>query len=664
MAVHKPWDRPFFAIGGSTMRNGFSLNLAEGQFGVFNVTKATPKGAVAVDEFKGFGNDTLFELRMGQKKVSTRTNPQKDFCSFPFKLRDVVGLRVSAPQRTEMAVDEVIIGYDGIRPETSIQLRPGEYKEINVSLTGAPFTFLGFPDGRLDVKVPLIAPAPKKIGSCKDDKSEEKVDMLPIMNEALKLLKEYRIDLDNKLTDFVDITPVIKLDGLEKDGSYVQVKYCMSVCDTGDKTALALVQQQYPECKVEVKERVGSMTTYEVTMKGSEEGEVPEKPEAYTQHISSLIKGCEDCPEGYSEVKGGFVYAVSLEDEGADQASTVESLANAVSGTAVKSKGQKQGQGMYVVLLSKKLSDEDKATFIEANPTATVQFAGKAASICKNGTVTEVEWAECGRCEFSTAKYCIVLPDDECGKSRLEELKAAYPDLVIEETGVAGGCQREYRTTVTTNVVCDECDDIYKDIFQSEAPESYDGKKWFIKDESEVDGKEGLYGLKFKGKVVKVASGECLRDKIGYVEDSVKIQLSGGYITDFNYSTSYGNVEDTPFEVTYLSKYKPRTHVYGNALSEEAEARTFFTGMLVNYDYMGRILTGNESNIVDLSAQYVDYAITLRRDIFSQGLAQRLDETITYHVKVPVGSHNDVEEVLNALAAANGVPSVKAFPNE
>ena len=64
MAIHKPWDRPFYLLGGSVMKNGFSLNLAEGQFGIFNMSKQTPKGAVAVESFKGYGKDNLFELRL------------------------------------------------------------------------------------------------------------------------------------------------------------------------------------------------------------------------------------------------------------------------------------------------------------------------------------------------------------------------------------------------------------------------------------------------------------------------------------------------------------------------------------------------------------------------------------------------------------------------
>ena len=756
MAIHKPWDRPFYLLGGSVMKNGFSLNLAEGQFGIFNVSKQTPKGAVAVESFKGYGKDNLFELRLGNRQKLTRSTSNKMYSSFPFHINDVVDLHVSAPKRTEMKVDELIIGYNGIDPKTSIQLMPGEHKEINIELEGKALEFLGVPEGIANIIVPLDANV--DFASCGPETDPcAPVDMLPIMNYAVQYLKDYEFRGGVKLTDYVEVTPVIELASIKRVGELVQVKYCMTVCDTGDQGALALVQQGVPDATVTVKERVGAMTTYEVTLTQKPGGAIPSAPEAYKRTLPSLIKGCANCPSGYDKVEGGFVYAVLLEDEGTDKSSAVEALANAVAGTALKGEGQKFGVGMYTVVLTKKLTDAALATFITANPTATVDFAGEVSAIYNNDSTVTVSWTECGRCTFTTEPYKIVLPDTECGESRLTELQAAYPTLnitlaqsststrtitltgasgtanisiggvnylatfatnlattannfvnshaaaIFAATGatvnafgstivvtdatvgfpaitvtnatsnlagtvsaiapipVTGGCQREYQTATVTNVVCEQCDPIYQDTFSSEAPGPFDGVSW-KKEEVSVDGTSGKYGIRLKGKVFKLATGEALRDMIGYVEDSIKIRATGGYITDFNWSTTGGNIKDTPFNVSYLSRWEPRTHVAGNLLDDEVRAKTYFTGRMFNHDYMGRILTGNESNLVDLNAQYVDYGITLRRNIYSQGLSQRLEENITYHIMVEVGRHADVEEVLNALAAVNGIEGVKAFP--
>lgn len=661
MAIHKPWDRPFYVVGGSIMTNGFSLNLAEGQFGIFNVSQQTPKGAVAVEAFKGNGSDTLFELRLGNKQKMTRSTTNKMYSSFPFSIQDVVSLKASAPKRTEIKVDEVVIGYNGINAETSLQLFPGEHKEISLQLEGKQLEYLGVPEGIATFIIPLDTKP--FYGVCGPDEDPcAPVDMLPIINEAVEYAKNLEFRGGTKITDVVEITPVIELTGVQRTGELVEVTFQMSVCDTGDQGALALVQQQYPGSEVTLANRVGAISTYQVVVKQDVGGTVPTAPTAYTQTLPSIIKGCEDCPAGYDEVEGGFVYAVLLADYGADLSTAVEALENAVAGTAIKGEGQNFGKGMYTVVTTEKLTSENISEFVETNPTATIDLVGAVSSICNNDTVATATWAETSRVTFTTRTWKITLPDAECGESRLAELQTAYPFNTVIETGVSGGCQREYQITTTTNTIDEQCDPIYQDTFVGTAPASYQGVKW-VSTTAAVDGTAGKYGIRFKAKTIKIASGEALRDQLAFVEDAVRINVSGGYITDFNWSTTGGRVEDKPFAVSYLSRYEPRTHVGGNLLDDEIRARTFFTGRLMDYDYMGRILSGNESNILDLNAQYVDYALTLRRSIYSQGLSQRLEENITYHIMVEVGRHEEVERVLNSLAAANGLPGAKAFPS-
>lgn len=661
MAIHKPWDRPFYVVGGSIMKNGFSLNLAEGQFGIFNVSQQTPKGAVAVEAFKGNGSDTLFELRLGNKQKMTRSTTNKMYSSFPFSIHDVVSLKASAPKRTEMKVDEVVIGYNGINAETSLKLFHGEHKEISLQLEGKQLEYLGVPEGIATFIIPLDTKP--FYGVCGPDEDPcAPVDMLPIINEAVEYAKNLEFRGGTKITDVVEITPVIDLAGVKRTGELVQVTFQMSICDTGDQGALALVQQQYPQAEVTLAKRVGAISTYQVVVKQSVGGAVPTAPTAYTQTLPSIIKGCEECPAGYDEVEGGFVYAVLLEDDGADLSTAVEAMTNAVKGTAIKGEAQNFGKGMYTVVVTSKLTPENITTFVTTNPTATVDLVGSVSSICSNDTVATATWAETSRVTFTTSTWKITLPDAECGQSRLAELQTAYPFNTVIETEVEGGCQREYQITTTTNTIDEQCDPIYQDTFVGTAPASYQGVKW-VNTTAAVDGTAGKYGIRFKAKTIKIASGEALRDQLAFVEDAVRINVSGGYITDFNWSTTGGRVEDKPFAVSYLSRYEPRTHVGGNLLDDEVRARTYFTGRLMDYDYMGRILSGNESNILDLNAQYVDYALTLRRSIYSQGLSQRLEENITYHIMVEVGRHQEIEEVLNSLAAANGLPGAKAFPS-
>ena len=650
MAIHKPWDRPFYVLGGSVMTNGFSLNLAEGQFGIFNTTRQTPKGSVAVDAFNGATRDTTFELKLGHNNAGGRSLSNKKYSSFPFSIKDVIDVRVSAPKRKDDLVDELVIGYDGIDPKTSIQLNYGDEKEIVFKLSGKALEYLGAPEGQIVVPTTLSAPA--LMGNeCLEVDNCGPVDMLPIIKEAVEYVKNYE-QFGVKFEHFAEVTPVIKLTNpvAQTPGGPSQYTHTISVNDTGDSIALALVQQQYPGEVVVRDSRNGITSNYKVVTSTA-------KLAPYEQKLSSILPECETCPTGYTATSKGFLYAQSVEDDGATAPVAVPGI------TAWEKNGQQNGVGFYTGVAANKIKLDVIDTALATNLTATVGLVGEVGVICaNNGKVTTTEWVV-GEdvLQGIVESYVISVPDTECGSSRLAEIQAAYPDLVITETEVVGGCQRQYTTTVSSNFVEEQCDPIFKDTFKTEAPASFDGNKW---EKVEVAGPAsvGLYGIRVKAKKFKLASGECLRDAIGYTEDSLEIQAAGGYIRDFNLGVNYlRNIKDTPYKVTYITNKTPRTHVAGRMLSDEKVANSFFSGIHIDYDYMGRILTGNESKIVNLDAQFVDYVIELRRNIYAQSLSQRVEETIAYHIYVEVGQHEGVEALLNSLAGAAGLPGVQAF---
>ena len=118
----------------------------------------------------------------------------------------------------------------------------------------------------------------------------------------------------------------------------------MEMCDTGDAYALAQLKAAYPGLDIKRVGRHLSTSKYQVMKEGG-------KPADYTQKLSSIMKGCEECPEGYTKVDGGLIYAVTLEDDGVDQSTVVESIKNAVSSTAEKTAAQDGGVGMYLSLI-------------------------------------------------------------------------------------------------------------------------------------------------------------------------------------------------------------------------------------------------------------------------------------------------------------------------
>ena len=649
MGLHKPFDRTFSLIGGAVMTNGFSLNLVKGQFGIFDTQSTSVNGTKAVSSFNGKPN-AIYELKLGKSDLPvTRSQNNKSFSSFPFKVSQVLDLQVSVPESTTQKVDEVIIGYNGIDDNTAMTFKKGQVKKIVLRLEGEAIGMLGYEYG-VDIPVYIDVDACPVFGTdCADCDPCENVDCLPLVLEAVEKLKRHQLRGGTKVSDYVDITPVRECDTTPTETLTEYNFYCLEVCDTGDDSALALVQAQYPTLKVVRTGRDGAISKYQVIKTNS-------VPADYEPTLPSIIKGCTACPVGYTEDAGGLIYAVTLEDDGIDESATIETLANASVGTAIKADSQNAGVGYYTVVLTTELSDANFNTFIAANPTATITFVGSTASICNAPALDAISWTACGTCNVAERDFTIDLPDTECGNNRLAELQSAFPNLTISLEGTTGGCQTRYITTVPTNMVCDDCDAIFNDYFTADAPASFDGREWTA---VAVTASTGCKcGIKVKGKVLEVHPDECLRDTIGFVDSAVKIQISGGHLTEVR--EGIGETVDNPFHVEYKSRYARRTHLGGNLWNDEDRSRVFFTGEQRHLDNVAKLLKGEESHLTS-DKQYVDYAITIRRTHYSQSFSGTENETITYHILAEVGRHQAVEALLNSLATAANLTPVKAF---
>ena len=431
--------------------------------------------------------------------------------------------------------------------------------------------------------------------------------------------------------------------------------YSLTLCDTGDDSALSLVRQQYTGVRVERTKRVGAISTYELL-----QPTVATAPAAFRQTLASIIKGCEDCPAGYTATPEGFFYVITLEDAGVDKTSVIEGLPNFVTGTAAKADGQVAGQGFYTVVLSKKLTKAQINTFVDTNDTATVDYVATVEAICTNATITTTAWVVGSTLTLSKRDFYIDLPDTDCNglSNRLAELQSAYPTLTVELEGTTGGCQTRYKTSVKTNRRGEVCDPIFLDSYSAEAPLSYDNRMWKAV-EVPSNATDCLCGFKVKGKLLQIMPTEAVIDEIAYVEDSVKIRIAGGWISDIR--EGIGSIEDTPFHVeqkTYASK---RTHM-GYALRNfEKQSRTHFSGDVNNSrGNVEKFIRGVQSNL-NYEAQYVDYSLLLRRYGFSQGMSGTSSAFTTFHFQVEVGRHNAIEAILNSLAAQAGKNGVKAF---
>ena len=69
---------------------------------------------------------------------------------------------------------------------------------------------------------------------------------------------------------------------------------------------------------------------------------------------------------------------------------------------------------------------------------------------------------------------------------------------------------------------------------------------------------------------------------------------------------------------------------------------------------------GDETRF-DGTRQYVDYVITTQTKRTQGGVQQQVNQKIDNHIWVPVGKHQDTEELVNAIATAASLSPVKAF---
>lgn len=651
MAIHKPYDRHFVSTG-AVKTEGGSLNLALGQLGVFKVnTKHNAQGLEALSNFKNLSKKEKVEI-----KVGNNTNIVSS--THPFEIGKIKGLRVSAPQKTEQTVDEVIIGYNGLDESTSITFGVGEFKEISLRLSGEKVGLLGYPEGFVNLTIPLDT---KRCSYYAKDKCNGNCDECASVNPLPVLLAGFQRFLNTPLKGGVKVTDLIEYDLIKKCTgaattlNKVEYKfYELSIVDSGTLEALSAVQSQYPKEKVVRKSRKGNTTTYEILRPSAGVTALAK----FKRGVDSFIKDCKDCVAGWNPVEGGFLYTLQTEDENPN--TNIEVIEGVKAGTIVKGGVTTEGLYNYTFVAEKELAKDKIDEYLDNNKDKSVvlTLVGKVSSVCKSDAVTEFAWTEKATCNAILQEYILDLPDTKCGADRLDELKAHYGTNEITK-GITGGCQSRYHIKVLSNVLCDkECDpNTFFDVYKTEAPIPYEGRTWILKEELSY-GTECKAGLRIRGKKFSIHPSENFRNQIAFTESSVGVEISGGWSNDIP-ELAFDH-RSTPFHVEYVSRKAPRTHVGGNMWEFERMGRTYFTGREEHEDPITRFLLGEQS-LLPADTQVVDYALLVEREIFSQGFSQKYNENTEFHILVPIGKHKEVEKLLNLLVSANGIEPVRAL---
>lgn len=758
--MNRPITKTFFIKNGGVKTSGGANSLADGQFGIVDTKQGTATGPAIVSTFDGKPKDDVrFAFQVGGPNVEpSRSFDNKNLSSAEFALHNVKKVRVSVPERTEITHDEVIIGYNGFDASTSLAFTKGQaYWNIALLIKDGAIMYRGGTTAEELVNVKVHIPGCDPMNTCEDCDTCDAVDCQVVVLEAIERLRNYVLSGGKKLEEFVDITPVLgECDNNPTPNLTAYYTWTLEVCDTGDAYALSAVQQQY-NYPVERSNRVGSVSTYKILV-----SENDSNPSAYVQSIDSLLKGCADCPAGYTATEGGLLYAITIEDGGVDRSSVITAaLASSkyVSGTILKN-GNDAGVGNYTAIYSSAITAAEVQTFVgtttNGRNTATVQLVGEASAFCTDSSTTTTAWTQGDSCNATTEQYTLNLRDNECGEDRLAELQAAYPGLTIaidtdpakrtraltltgssgtatvtigthtytatyasnltttaanfvtshasdiladdglvvtangailtfEGTTAAVGtisianatgnlagslaaavqnvpfrvnCSTQYIATVNTNLVCEECSDVFLDFYRTDAPKPYVNKAWTKVATAVNPNGNCLCGIRFKGKFFTLSPDEALRDTVGFVESATQIDVASGYTDEIREFIGYLPKGEDNKE--WISRFVPRTHLYGNADLMENESRAFFKGTNYQPNYLTRVLLGQEAAVQENTRQYIAYYVEIKHESYTGGFGSQSAHGAEYEIRVELGKHAPLQTLLNDLAGNAGVPGVQA----
>jgi hypothetical protein len=600
MASHKAWDRHLITNEGLVMENGFSTRLAKGQLGIFDMSteNQTKLGNPAIADFSGQPKDRKFEIKVGVHDNGLgRSQTNKSMSSIPFTLGGVRGLSVSVPDLEKKVTDEWLVGYNG-SANSELTFNAGETTELSVLLSGKPLAILGYFNAEVLLKMQFTAP---------QDAAE--VNNEKIVMEAIKAFKKEELMGQYPITELVEITPINdKNPGTVTGTEHLLME--LKIQDQGDSGALGEVQAAYPNAIVKRTNRKGLLSTYTVLVEAGAE---------------AVAAGSFEVGQEYEIVSAG------------DTDFTAVGAADNNVGTRFVATGAGTGTGT---------ADE-------------VEMTDYTQDV--NGTEVTTRWTVEGTGKAKTETYKIRLADKDGTTSRLSELQAAYPDLTITEVADSYSpslCQRDYETTVATNVVFEECDPAFRDIFESEAPAPYDHIDW--DEPARTYDATAKMGIRIKAKETVLApNGEALRHQFPYYNTSTRIEVAGGYPIDVN--ESFAAYQGGIMPVKLISRAQEQSNLGADLMDWEVRGKAYFTnGNDPKHDNLfARSIYGRESDLDELT-EYVTYALKVSRTKYSQSFNGKQEENFTYHIVAPKGKHADVEALLNSLATEAGIATVSA----
>lgn len=657
--LNRPQEILFVTNEGAVQKKGYSATLGKGQFGI--VDKGASKSALGervTTTLPTTPKDRLFELALGASDLKpNRSQTNKSWRSLPFKLSDVVEIKVKTPQG-KGSVDEVLIGYDGINADTALVLENGDNETLDITLKGDALGMLGYKDGKVTVKLHLRAP------------NEGAFTMQQIVEEGVAILKNMTLTGGVPITEYIDITPINSEQGALTGSNYSF--FYLSVNDEGRESDKGLIQAQYPLYKVERKSWKDGLSVYSILA-----------PSAtvlanYEATLTDIMKYCEDCPSGFTAsadgklcVANGDSVAIAWE-QGETGVVVSESYEIQLADDDCGANRLAELQAAYPSLaIAVKGTSSRTVTLSGTSGTANIAIAGVnyLATFASDLTTTANNFVTAHAATILAATGATVTASS--GVITITDTNLGFPTVTITNattnlagtvgaltavTTTEGGCQTVYTTTVLSNPVFSECDPILLDLHFTEAPAPYNFTHWTKV--AKVYNEDALMGIRIKGKMNIFAGSEDYRFDIPNIYDSTRLSVSSE-VGMVNESYKQGRVGR--FAVKMLSVASKPDSLGMDLRDLENRARIHYTMSPVHEDNnIARYLLGEES-LLKPTAQYVTYTIWIRTSKIAGMFSKEEVTNQKYIIAAEVGRHLGVEDVVNALATASGVPVVEAF---
>ena len=638
--LHAPHTK--FHVVSTVLESGYDGNLAKGQLAVVKNKALKGKGKEVTADFDGMTQKDLIAFEIGEvttpNKQRTVEVPYISTGFFP--IGNIVDIKAYAPSNVTLKLDHIEIGYDGINESTALFIPEGKAAVMDIVVEGLVASMFFGQESFIIQKRVYRAVGESMQAVTRRLVKELNEEVIPTATgwasttDVLSQFLEIGV-IDSTTTTTVGVNSVFS---------------SLTLVNNGDSNALADVQAQYPNYTVVQTARDGDNTTYTIVR--------PQADPALASYVKTVVdvdgKGCADCLATYSLVDGGYVYHVSIEDDGVDLTTT---LAGLVTGeTQLDKLGNKDGRGTYAIVMPAIMAQVAIDAIITARPEAEVKYLGEIKDVCSKTTTATTAWVAGETCVATTKGFSIIVKDNDCGATRLPELQAAYLDLVITEDGVVGGCKRKYNTTVPTNIVCPECSPIFLQPFYGEAPDNFEGISWEAV--AETYDADALMGITIKGKPFFMYPEIYEEDFVPFIETSLKVKsASFGWREDdiLNYTGSQYDVDLEFAKVVFVERAQDVNNLSQSHFGAEDEGKMFGTNKWKHKANLFARTNLSEERILKYHKRLLKYVVEFRDQGLSQGSASRSDITHGFGIMVEEGKHEAIQTILSKLAAKVGL---------